>query len=93
MTRDEAATMADWERPQFTRPGRAQAGLQWKGTDVCLDVTCQCGAESHLDGYIFGKWRCGACGLAFQLPHLTITAYEIEGTGSETLAPDERGDT
>lgn len=23
--------------------------IQWKGTDVCMDVYCKCGYHSHID--------------------------------------------
>ncbi len=25
--------------------------IQWKGTDICMDVYCKCGNQSHIDGY------------------------------------------
>ena len=24
--------------------------IQWKGTDVCIDLHCECGSHGHVDG-------------------------------------------
>jgi len=42
--------------------------VQWKGTDVCLDFTCQCGYEGHFDGDFAYGLRCGSCGVEWQMP-------------------------
>ena len=36
--------------------------IQWKGTDVCIDLHCICGNFGHLDGDFFYGWRCSECG-------------------------------
>ena len=42
----------DRDAPQHGAPEAPYAYIQWKGTDVCLDVHCTCGAELlHYDGY------------------------------------------
>lgn len=35
--------------------------IQWKGTDVCMDVTCECGHQGHFDGDFFYFFECPAC--------------------------------
>ena len=30
-------------------PGAPHGWVQWKGTDVCMDVLCICGAHGHVD--------------------------------------------
>lgn len=36
--------------------------IQWKGTDVCIDIWCKCSESAHIDGDFFYHWRCPACG-------------------------------
>lgn len=38
------------------------AWIQWKGTQVCMDVHCTCGAHTHLDAEFAYSVQCGACG-------------------------------
>jgi len=46
-------------------PEAAHVGIQWKGTDVCMDVFFRCcGIHVHYDGYVdpSGLGPCGAGG-------------------------------
>lgn len=36
--------------------------IQWKGTDVCMDVHCKCGYHGHIDGEFFYRYECAGCG-------------------------------
>jgi hypothetical protein len=36
--------------------------IQWKGTDVCMDVHCSCGERTHVDASFAYTITCGACG-------------------------------
>ena len=38
------------------------ASIQWKGTDVCMDVYCECGAHGHVDADFAYHYHCHACG-------------------------------
>ena len=42
--------------------------IQWKGTDVCLDFYCECGASGHLDGDFAYGLRCAECGAEWAMP-------------------------
>lgn len=44
------------------------AFIQWKGTDVCLDFYCVCGAGGHFDGYFAYYIQCGECGKVYETP-------------------------
>lgn len=44
------------------------AFIQWKGTDVCMDFHCQCGAFCHFDGDFAYLVRCQHCGVVWQMP-------------------------
>ena len=43
---------------------RPHAWIQWKGTDVCMDVRCPCGRMSHVDGQFAYYFEC-RCGLVW----------------------------
>lgn len=44
-------------------PGDGAHGwIQWKGTDVCIDLHCACGSHGHCDGYGVYAVRCTDCG-------------------------------
>ncbi len=43
------------------------AWIQWKGTDVCMDVHCECGYDGHVDGEFVYYWRCPSCKSLFAL--------------------------
>ena len=39
----------------------AHAWVQWKGTDVCLDVRCACGFLGHIDADFVYYVKCPRC--------------------------------
>jgi hypothetical protein len=45
----------------------ANAFIQWKGTDVCMDVHCPCGTHSHIDDEFVYYVRCPGCGVAYKV--------------------------
>ena len=36
--------------------------IQWKGTNVCMDVHCACGYHGHVDTDFFYGYECVGCG-------------------------------
>ena len=42
-------------------PEGAHGWIQWKGTQVCIDLYCTCGAHLHTDEEFFYYFRCGEC--------------------------------
>lgn len=40
----------------------ARGWIQWKGTDVCIDLHCVCGVHGHHDGDFMYTVRCSECG-------------------------------
>jgi hypothetical protein len=44
------------------------AFIQWKGTDVCMDFYCDCGADHHIDGHFVYAVKCHACGAVWEMP-------------------------
>jgi hypothetical protein len=50
------------------------AFIQYKGTDLCADIYCDCGTHLHVDAYFAYAVECGACGAIWELPqHVTMT--------------------
>ncbi len=47
--------------------GDAHGWIQWKGTDVCIDLHCECGQHDHHDGGFFYFYECTACGKKYAL--------------------------
>jgi hypothetical protein len=50
---------------------RAQAFIQWKGTDLCMDFHCTCGAQSHFDGFFAYALKC-RCGKVWEMPERLV---------------------
>jgi hypothetical protein len=61
---------------KFDRPC---AWVQWKGTDVCMDISCDCGESWHLDSIGAYYVKCSACGKIF-FCNGHIQLIEIENT-------------
>jgi len=65
LLRDE---LPDRERPARYSPDltpieRTHVFIQWKGTNVCLDFHCECGAHGHFNVYNWSA-ACGGTGQA-----------------------------
>lgn len=42
--------------------GDAHGWIQWKGTQVCMDIHCKCGRHGHMDSDIgFYFYECPVC--------------------------------
>lgn len=71
------------------------AFIQWKGTDVCMDFYCECGAHGHFDGYFAYTVKCQHCGTKWQMPHnlyprkVDEKTYEHWRENPQLLEPDE----
>ena len=39
--------------------------IQWKGTDVCMDVHCKCGEHTHVDARFVYHIKCPHCGTVY----------------------------
>jgi hypothetical protein len=46
---------------QETYNDQPHGRLQWKGTDVCMDVYCKCGYDFHIHGYFAYSVKCPSC--------------------------------
>lgn len=41
--------------------------IQWKGTELCADLHCTCGAHLHMDAMFCYFVECGHCGTVWEL--------------------------
>ncbi len=64
--------------------GKPQGWIQFKGTDLCMDVRCKCGELTHIDGDFVYFVKCTKCGTVYELNgHIEL----LEWT-PESLDPD-----
>jgi len=53
-----------WE-VQEKYEGQPHGWVQWKGTDVCMDIHCKCGYHSHIDARFAYHVECPECGTVY----------------------------
>ncbi len=61
---------------EIPEPGEGSGWIQWKGTDVCMDLHCRCGAHGHIDDMFAYFYRCLACGETFAVGQ-TVRLYPL----------------
>lgn len=62
---------------QETFEGHPSGWIQWKGTNVCMDVYCKCGCHSHIDADFAYYFECPKCKTVYML-NGHIELIEIE---------------
>lgn len=50
-----------WDRQTKPSKGQPHGWIQWKGTNVCMDIHCECGHHSHIDADFAYYVKCPAC--------------------------------
>jgi hypothetical protein len=63
----------------FNATKKPSAFIQWKGTDVCMDFYCDCGAHCHFDGSFAYTVKCPHCDEVWQMPHMVFPRKASEG--------------
>ncbi|SKX81211.1 Uncharacterised protein [Mycobacteroides abscessus subsp. bolletii] len=48
--------------------------IQWKGTQVCIDLYCSCGACGHLDVDFMYQVKCESCGQHYAVGKRVVLA-------------------
>jgi hypothetical protein len=66
---------AGWSTEWRTGPPRAF--VQWKGTDVCMDVYCLCEEQFHVDADFAYAVRCPHCNRVLEMKSV-IEMREID---------------
>jgi hypothetical protein len=80
----DGATPTGWVQPS--------AFIQWKGTDVCMDFHCECGAFCHFDGDFCYVVQCPHCNTKWEMPFMVYPRKVTSETFShdpKMLAADE----
>lgn len=84
-----------WARQEAVKPSGPHGWIQWKGTNVCMDVHCSCGVMGHIDRDFAYHYKCLACSKFFdiagyvrliEVPEEEITQNDRTG---RTVATDE----
>jgi len=75
-------------------PPTATGGwIQWKGTDVCMDVHCVCGHHSHIDAAFFYNFECVACHRKYAVGQnvklIELTPAETSEAGHRFILDDD----
>lgn len=87
--------MSDYEAiySQDNPRGDAHGWIQWKGTDVCMDVHCACGVQTHFDGDFFYYFECPACHAKYAVGQnvklIPLTAEQAENKPFKTTELDD----
>lgn len=85
-----------WDRQTLPKEGSPHGWIQWKGTDVCMDVHCVCGFHSHIDTDFCYWVKCPACeAVYFCNGHIELVPATEEEANSHTgvkLAVAEPGE-
>lgn len=62
--------------PDDVVPSKNYAFVQWKGTDLCADAHCECGARVHVCGDFMYFINCANCGKAYYMGSY-VKLYEV----------------
>jgi hypothetical protein len=53
--------------------------IQWKGTDVCMDIHCACGHHGHIDAEFVYMVRCPVCKVSYYVsPYVHLDQVEVD---------------
>lgn len=77
-------TDTGWKQPS--------AFIQWKGTEVCMDFHCKCGAFCHFDGDSPYVVECPHCHTKWEMPYVVYpreVTPETYAHPPKMLDPDE----
>ena len=61
--------------------------VQWKGTSLCADFHCACGAFGHIDADFCYAVRCPLCGALYQVG-MNVRLYPCNATLGLPIIPD-----
>ncbi len=64
---------------QETYKDKPHGWIQWKGTDVCMDIHCECGCLSHIDADFLYHVKCPECKqVYFCNGHIELIKLSVE---------------
>lgn len=68
--------------------GLPHGWVQWKGTDVCMDVYCKCGYHSHIDAMFAYNIKCPKCGTVYSA-NGHVEFIELEREPAQCVVMDQ----
>lgn len=88
MKHKKAKNIDDALQMQERYDNKPHGWVQWKGTDVCMDVNCKCGYFGHIDATFACFVKCPKCGTVYMCNgHIEFIELEIE-PGYCTITPE-----
>ena len=69
--------------------GQPSAWIQWKGTEVCLSASCECGERFHIDGYFAYYVKCLACNTVYRTGEY-VRLYKVGYEPKHCLTDDDQ---
>jgi hypothetical protein len=66
--------------------------IQWKGTEVCMDIQCKCGASGHIDADFAYFVRCVKCGAVYKVDGHVRLRDSAESERTKSCAPIDFGE-
>lgn len=79
-----------WDRQTFPKEDQPHGWIQWKGTNVCMDVHCKCGFMGHIDAEFAYNIQCPECNAVYMVnghvEFVELTPEEIKIAGSTIVA-------
>lgn len=59
--------------------------IQWKGTSVCMDIHCICGAMTHIDAEFLYYVECPECGQVYEVDgHVELHPLDFKPDNTQT---------
>ena len=53
--------------------------IQWKGTNVCMDISCKCGSQLHIDAEFAYYVKCTDCNTLYSVsPYVKLVKLDAE---------------
>ena len=75
---------------QETYEGKPHGWIQWKGTNVCMDVHCVCGAHLHFDADFTYHVKCFHCQRVYMCNgHIELIELQKEPKNCVHLGTDD----
>jgi hypothetical protein len=62
-----SATLQPWRKFKPDQDDSPYGWIQFKGSNICMDFHCKCGAHGHIDADFAYAVKCGACGQVYEM--------------------------
>ena len=77
----KAINSEEAEKIEEKYEGIPRGFIQWKGTEVCMDIHCKCGNSSHIDDDFAYHVKCPKCNTVYRCnPNIELIEIEEEPT-------------